>query len=97
VYVPLNYNDGSPIEPEKLVKVRKRILHQFGYLTYLPAENVGYWTLGAVTYRDRIVLYRVVSGDVRRARRFFRQLKQELKHDLRQEEIFIVEKDANIL
>jgi len=30
-------------------------------------------------------------------RRFFRQLKQELKHDLKQEEIFIVEKNANVL
>jgi hypothetical protein len=97
VYVPLDYNDGSPIESEKLVAVRERILQQFGYLTYLPAENVGYWTLGSVTYRDRIVLYRVVSGDVRRARRFFRRLKEELKRDLRQEEIFIVEKDANVL
>jgi hypothetical protein len=97
LYIPLDYNDGSPIEPDKLVRVRDRLLQQFGYLTYLPAENVGYWTLGAVTYRDRIVLYRVVSGDVRRARRFFRRLKEELKHDLKQEEIFIVEKDANVL
>jgi len=26
LYIPLNYNDGSPIEPEKLVKVRDRLL-----------------------------------------------------------------------
>jgi hypothetical protein len=34
---------------------------------------------------------------VRRARRFFRRLKEELKRDLKQEEIFIVEKNANVL
>jgi len=34
---------------------------------------------------------------VRKARRFFRQFKEELKQDLKQEEVFIVEKDANLL
>ena len=28
VYIPLDYNDGSPIESEKLVKVRDRLLEQ---------------------------------------------------------------------
>ncbi len=97
LYIPLNYNDGSPIEPEKLVQVRDRLLEQFGHLTYLPAENLGYWTLGNITYQDRIVLYRVVTENVRKARRFFRQFKQELKQALKQEEVFIVEKDANLL
>jgi hypothetical protein len=33
LYVPLTYNDGSPIEGEKLVRVRDRLLEQFGSLT----------------------------------------------------------------
>ena len=69
LYIPLNYNDGPPIEPEKLVEVRDRLLQQFGLFT----------------------------GDARRARRFFRRLKEVLKQELKQEEIFIMEKEANVL
>ncbi|HEY7152890.1 MAG TPA: hypothetical protein VH575_02925 [Gemmataceae bacterium] len=97
LYVPLTYNDGSAIEPETLIRVRERLLEQFGNLTFFPQHNDGFWTMGGVTFRDSIVLYRVVSDKVRSARRFFRQLKEELKMDLKQEEIFIVERDVEVL
>jgi hypothetical protein len=50
-----------------------------------------------VTYQDAIVIYRMITGDVRAARRFLRQLKEELKEDLDQEEILIVEKEADLI
>jgi hypothetical protein len=50
-----------------------------------------------VTYRDEIVIYRVLTDRVRTARRFFARIKEDLKRDLDQEEILIVEKDAQIL
>lgn len=50
-----------------------------------------------MTYRDDIVIFRVIAGKPRVARRFFAALKEELKRDLRQEEILIVEKDAELL
>jgi hypothetical protein len=53
--------------------------------------------MGTVTYRDEIVIYRVVTAKVRPARRFLRQLKDELKRIFRQEEIFIVERDVELL
>lgn len=97
LYVPLTYNDGSAIESEKLVRIREQLLEQFGNLTFFPQHNDGFWTMGGVTFRDSIVLYRIVTDKVRPARRFFRQLKEELKRTLRQEEIFIVERDVEIL
>jgi hypothetical protein len=97
LYVPLSYNDGSSIESEKLLRIRARLLEQFGSLTFFPQHNDGFWTMGGVTFRDSIVIYRVVTDKTRTARKFFRQLKEELKTDLKQEEIFIVEKDVNIL
>ena len=95
--VPLTYNDGSPIERRKLVKLRDRLLKQFGGLTFFPQHNQGFWTMGGVTYRDEIVIYRVITSKATAARRFFRLLKEELKRDLEQEEILIVEKDADLL
>ena len=50
-----------------------------------------------VTYRDEIVIFRVVASNQRTARRFFRQLKDELKRALRQEEILIIERDVEAL
>jgi hypothetical protein len=50
-----------------------------------------------VTYRDEIVIYRVFASKAVLARRFLLKLKEELKKDLGQEEILIVEKDADLL
>lgn len=97
LYVPLTHNDGSPIDPEKLVDIRERLLEQFGGLTFFPQRNDGYWTFGDMTYRDEIIIYRILTSQQRMARKFLRELKEELKRDLDQEEILIVEKDAEVL
>ena len=97
LYIPLTYNDGSPVESRKLVRLRNRLLRQFGGLTFFPQSNEGFWTVAGVTYRDEIVIYRVITGNIRAARRFLRELKEELKRDLDQVEILIVEKEAELL
>jgi hypothetical protein len=53
--------------------------------------------MGSVTFRDQIVIFRVLSTNVRRSRRFFRALKQELKTVLEQEEILVVEREVETL
>jgi hypothetical protein len=70
LYVPITYNDGSAIESEKLISIRERLLEQFDSLTFLPQHNDGFWTMGGVTFRDSIVIYRVVTDKVRPTRRF---------------------------
>jgi len=53
--------------------------------------------MGDVVFRDEVVIFRVLTSKVRWARKFFRELKQELLRELQQEEILIVEKDAAAL
>jgi hypothetical protein len=48
-------------------------------------------------YYDEIVIYRVVSARPRAARTFLKQLKKELLRTLKQEEIFIVERQVERL
>jgi hypothetical protein len=55
------------------------------------------WTFGGVTYRDEIVIDRILTERQRVARKFFRNLQEDLKRDLDQEEILIVEKIADVL
>ena len=50
--------------------------------------------MGGMTYTDEIVIYRVVTTDVRAARGFFKQLKTELLNTFQQEEILILERDV---
>ena len=97
IYVPLKYNDGSPVEPRKFQAVQQALLAHFDGLTYFPQPNKGFWKAGDVTYRDEIVVYRVVSAQGRSARRFLGRLKTELKRTFRQEEIFIVEREVRVL
>jgi hypothetical protein len=97
IFVPLRYNDGTPVEPRKFQDLQVRLLEYFNGFTFSPQPREGFWQMGNVTYRDEIVIYRVVTAKVRPARRFLRQLKEELKRTLRQEEVFIVERDVEIL
>jgi hypothetical protein len=97
LFVPLYYNDGAEVEPSRLMQLEERLLDEFDGVTVFPQPNRGSWRMGDVTYRDEIIIYRVVTANRRTARRFLRQLKEELKRDLRQEEILIIERDVRTL
>jgi hypothetical protein len=97
LFLPLTDNDGVPFDPALIPALRVRLLEEFGGVTFFPQPNEGYWQMAGVTYRDEIVIFRVVASNPRSARRFFRQLKEELKRDLRQEEILIIERDVETL
>ena len=97
LFLPLRYNDGTPIEAIKFRVLQSRLLEYFNGVTFFPQPSQGLWKAAGVTYRDEIVIYRVVTGSVRSARQFLRRLKEELKAALQQEEIFIVERDVRQL
>ena len=97
LFIPLCYNDGSPVEPRKFQELQKRLLDHFDGLTFFPQVNEGFWKMASVTYRDEIVIYRVLASRVRTARHFLSQLKEDLKKEFRQEEILIVEREVETL
>lgn len=97
LYVPVNYNDGTPVEDSFIDEIGETLLAQFNGVTMFPQRNEGRWKMGNVVFHDQIVIFRVLTEDPRRARKFFRQFKEKLKKDLDQEEILIVEKDANAI
>jgi hypothetical protein len=97
LFVPLYYNDGRPVEPQQFQALQQQLLDQFGGLTFFPQPNEGFWAVAGVTYRDAIVIYRVLTSDAQEARRFLSALKERLKEELQQEEILIVERDVETL
>ena len=97
IFVPLYYNDGTPIEATRYQRLQAELLAHFNGLTFFPQPNEGFWKMGGVTYRDEIVIYRVLADRTRAARRFLAQLKDRLKRELKQEEILIVERDVDTI
>jgi ABC-type uncharacterized transport system YnjBCD substrate-binding protein len=96
LFVPLYDNDGRPVEPQQF-QALQQLIDQFGGLTFFPQPNEGFWTVAGVTYRDAIVIYRVLTSDAQEARQFLSALKERLKEQLQQEEILIVERDVEML
>jgi hypothetical protein len=73
------------------------LLQQFEGLTYFPQANQGLWKFGDITYRDEIVIYRVISHDSVASREFLGKLKQQLKQGFQQLDILIIERDVGVL
>jgi hypothetical protein len=97
IYLPLTYNDGSAVEGRKIERIGEMLLDQFGGVTFFPQANQGSWKMGDVVFKDRIVIFRVLTARTVSARRFLAKLKEKLQRDFEQEEILIVEKDAKRL
>lgn len=97
LYLPLHYNDGQPIETEKLTDVKQRLAGEFGGLTYFPQENEGLWKVGAFTFRDKIVILRVISTDLARTATFLVALKDHIKKTWQQTDVLIVSRDVDTL
>ena len=97
IFVPLFYNNGAPIEPTKFQELQGRLLERFEGLTYFPQANQGFWKFGDMTYRDEIVIYRVISQDSAASREYLSQLKDHLKREFDQLDILIIERDVGLL
>lgn len=96
VFVPL-YHEGQPVEPGKFQAIQKRLLAEFGGCSFFPQANEGFWKMGDVSYRDEVVVYRVVGREVRSARRFMKTFKEYLKKELKQADVYIAEREVEIL
>jgi hypothetical protein len=91
IYLPLKYNDGKPIEPEKIVGVWDELANAFGGITVSPlsAPYQGRWKYGGVEYIDEIIKVAVVATNDRAAKRFLKEFKERLKEPLQQIDILI--------
>jgi hypothetical protein len=97
IFIPLYYNDGRSVEPAKLQNLQSRLLEQFQGLTFFPQPNEGIWKFGGILYRDEIVVYRVITEQSESARKFLSMLKEDLKRELQQLEILIIEREVGLL
>ncbi|MEA3187342.1 MAG: hypothetical protein QOD99_1172 [Chthoniobacter sp.] len=97
LYVPLCRNDGAPVSEEKLARLKKELVEQFGGLTNFPQANEGFWKIGSITFRDKIVILRVLADDEKQSAEFFKKLKKEMQREWEQDDVLIVARDVSVL
>lgn len=96
IYLPLTLNNGDSVPVEIVNSTKSKLIDFFGGLTDMRHRNEGIWKIGAVTYRDEILILRVLAAKSE-SEVFLKNLKEELKAKLAQNEILIVEKDVRIV
>ena len=99
IYVPLKYNNGDPIESEKIKQIREELIAAFGTLTVsaLSAPFQGTWKYGGVQFMDDIIKIEVITAEDVKTDRFFRRFKQRLKQLLQQVDILITTQDIRTI
>ena len=97
LFVPLSDNSGKPVDSHRLGQLKRRLIDAFGGLTDFPQENEGFWKIGRVVFRDKIVILRVLSEDAQRAEQVFDELKSELIHEWGQKEVLIIAREVSTL
>jgi hypothetical protein len=63
ILLPLKYNDGGSIEPEKILQTKQDLVQKFGALTVDPYPVQGVWTYQGTAYQDSLLRYVVDVED----------------------------------
>ena len=97
LYYPLTSESGERSSVATFDATKKRLTEFFGGLTDFRHRSEGSWKFGGVTYRDEIILLRMLTSDRDAAREFLTKLQAELEGSLSEEKILIIEREVQSL
>jgi len=97
ILLPLKYNDGTPVEPEKFQETRRELVRRFGALTMDAPPISGLWVSGGREYQDELIRFVVDAEATPDTDEFFRDFKERLKERFRQVEIWITAHPIRLL
>jgi hypothetical protein len=94
IYLPLDYNDGRPIEESKYVRLQAELLKRFGRVTSTQRQFPlqGLWQAAGQLYQDRVVVFGVMdfrAASSAQVFRYLQRLKVRLKRRFAQLEVLI--------
>ncbi len=89
--IPLKYNDGTDIEPEKFLEVRRKVVNLFGAVTYSPNPTEGIWIDPKThkRYYDKSSRFEVSVEETPEIYKTLKELKENLKKIFKQKEIYM--------
>ena len=97
ILLPLNYNDGRPIEREKFLLTHRELVRQFGATTVDTTRASGTWMYRGTLYEDLLMRVTVDSSEPDKAKAFLQQYKEILKGRFEQLDIWITAHDVDLL
>ena len=96
ILLPLDYNDGTQVESEKLDQTAEELADHFGAITQDTVGISGSWKYGLTRYRDRLLRIRVDTDDAD-ATAFLQAYKETLKDRFRQIDIWITAQQIDLI
>jgi hypothetical protein len=96
LYVPCHSKNGGAIEPERILRLKEQLADEFGGFTEFPQRMKGAWKVGGVSFLGNILVFRVLAKK-KQARPFFARLKGQWKGEYPEDDLLIIEKDAQPL
>jgi hypothetical protein len=97
ILLPLNYNDGRPIEREKFLLTHRELVQRFGATTVDTTRASGTWIYRGTLYEDLLMRVTVDSSEPEEAKVFFQQYKGVLKARFEQLDIWITAHDVDLI
>ena len=97
ILLPLKYNDGTAVEPEKFQETRRELVGRFGAFTMDAPPISGLWVSGGREYQDELIRFVVDAEATPDTDEFFRDFKERLKERFRQVEIWITAHPIRLL
>ncbi|MDB5330984.1 MAG: hypothetical protein JWP03_2135 [Phycisphaerales bacterium] len=90
VLLPLQFNDGRPIDQEWLAEAVLEVVGEFGAASYETQRVEGHWRHSGVIYRDNLVRIVVDVPDASKNREWMKRFKERWKTRLDQIDLWIV-------
>jgi len=104
IYIPINYNDGTPVERIEFDGVKDCLLAHFDGISVSPEPIIGYWKHPGSSpdsapriYKDYCHVYTIIAKDSKAVRDVIRSLKSHLEESLGQFQIFVTIRDIEIM
>jgi hypothetical protein len=97
LFLPMNHNNGHPMQPERLHWAQQAIVRFAGGLTCFE-PSLGFWVSPALTtVRDFVLPVQSIVASGPEAERYFLRLAAEMAHVLEQQQIFVFTQPVQLL
>ncbi len=97
ILLPLQHNDGTPVEPEMFEQTRSELVERFRALIIEPQSLRGVWLHEGTRYEDELVRLVVDVPDTPAVRRYFVAYKQTLMERFQQLDTWITASPIRIV
>lgn len=89
--IPLKYNDGTDVQPNKLFNVKKKVVELFGGITIHPLNTEGIWIdpKTHIKYYNECRRFETVVKESPEIYKILKGLKEYLKKTFKQKEIYM--------